>query len=431
MIAIPMFLLADLALGAGPPIGEARELRTSPVTLRVRGGPGKDSVVLGLIAPNEPFQVLSRVAGTGCGGDGWGMLERGYTCLATTAVVDSGEPSPLPYLVTFDPPSPDEYRAYVRDGTWPRDPTTTEAMLPFVYGKAWRHWRGTNYASLDAWERGDAPVDTLADDRKYHFVRAVEAVRGPVLVRDDGKVVPVADAFIYPVSRFHGVELTGAGALAQGEVQAWVYPYGGANVREAPGGNAAVALVLPEQTPLHVVPTADARWYSVPDALGPGLPGYVAASVIRRVVPAPPPPDLRPDELWIDVDISQQVVMLVQGEVPVFATLTSTGLDTRDTPTGTYRIQDKTIYGDMKSLPDALEQYHVEAVPWVMHFRPRYALHGVFWHWGFGHRASHGCINLAPLDAHRIFDAVSPVLPDGWSSVVATPEEPGTTVRVR
>lgn len=431
MTMSPLLLYAGLSLAAPPQTSEPLELRTSPVTLRVRSQPGRDGTVLGHLAPNEPFEVLSRVTGTGCGGDGWGKLERGYTCLANTLVVPSGTPSALPHLVTFDAPSPDEYRAYVRDGTWPRDPNTTEAMLPFVYGKAWRHWKGTNYASLEAWERGDAPVDTLADDRKYHFVRAVEAARGPVLVRDDGKVVPVADAFIYPVSRFSGVEFTGAGALAPGEIQAWVYPYGGGNVREAPGGSAAVARVLPEQTALRVVPTADAHWYSVPDALGPGLPGYVAASVIRRVIPAPAPPGVRPDELWIDVDISQQVVMLVQGDVPVFATLTSTGLDTRDTPVGTYRILDKTIYGDMESLPDALEPYHVEAVPWVMHFRPRYALHGVFWHWGFGHRASHGCINLAPLDAHRIFDAVSPTLPDGWSSVIATVDQPGTRVRVR
>ena len=45
------------------------------------------------------------------------------------------------------------------------------------------------------------------------------------------------------------------------------------------------------------------------------------------------------------------------------------------------------------------------------------ALHGAFWHDGFGQRRSHGCVNLAPADAQFIFDFAPPELPTGWRSV--------------
>ena len=47
--------------------------------------------------------------------------------------------------------------------------------------------------------------------------------------------------------------------------------------------------------------------------------------------------------------------------------------------------------------------YSIEDVPYVMYFEGSYALHGAFWHNNFGHEQSHGCVNLAPLDAKKIF----------------------------
>ena len=64
-----------------------------------------------------------------------------------------------------------------------------------------------------------------------------------------------------------------------------------------------------------------------------------------------------------------------------------------------------------------------------MHFKPRYAMHGAFWHWGFGHPASHGCVNLSPVDARYVFDHVSPILPPGFDQVSVTKTLPGPVVR--
>jgi hypothetical protein len=414
---------------AGP--AHTAEGRISPRVLLVRAAPSRKAPVVGRIGNDAPFWITGRVSGPDCG-DGWGVALGGYTCLAGTRVTDAPV-LPLPMLVPFDPPAPEEYRAYVKTGAYPRDPDSDERLLPFVYGKAWRHWKGTNYASLAAWERGDPPVETLADDRKYHFEAVAQSERGTVLLRDDGKVVPVDDVFLYPVSRFAGVDLV-ADPLPEGQTQAWVHGYSGAPVRATPARSGAVLTTLAQQAALRVVATPvtpDGHWYSVPDAGGVGVPGYVEAIAIRRTRPLPPPSRVGPDETWIDVDTAQEVLQLWRGSRLVFATLVSTGLTELATPHGLYRILDKAIYGDMESLPGAPEPYHVENVPWVMHFRPRYALHGVFWHWGFGNYASHGCINLSPRDAARIFQNVAPHLPDGWQSVVATSERPGTTIRVR
>jgi hypothetical protein len=69
-------------------------------------------------------------------------------------------------------------------------------------------------------------------------------------------------------------------------------------------------------------------------------------------------------------------------------------------------------------------------VPWTMFFEGSYALHGAFWHEGFGRVRSHGCINLGPTDARWLFYWAPPFLPEGWHGVHAHEGSPGTTVIV-
>ena len=75
--------------------------------------------------------------------------------------------------------------------------------------------------------------------------------------------------------------------------------------------------------------------------------------------------------------------------------------------------------------------YSIEDVPFVMYFFKSFAVHGAFWHSNYGTQMSHGCVNLTPRDAKRLFDWTSPRLPSGWSAVFPTEYEPGTLVRVR
>ena len=176
------------------------------------------------------------------------------------------------------------------------------------------------------------------------------------------------------------------------------------------------------------------EWWRVPDGIGPGTDGFVSDQRgVRRWTTAPPPTDRDAGSVWLDVDVGQQMLTVYDGLTPIFVTLISSGKRRYSTPLGTFRVYDKMVTVDMRSREDAPEddQYHVEAVPWSMHFWPQYALHGAYWHWGFGNRASHGCVNLSPRDARWLFDRMSPVLPDGWHSVFEVPEHPGSVLRIR
>jgi len=87
-----------------------------------------------------------------------------------------------------------------------------------------------------------------------------------------------------------------------------------------------------------------------------------------------------------------------------------------------------TMDGDGKAASDL--PYSIEDVPYVQYFEGSYALHAAFWHNNFGHEMSHGCVNLSPLDAKKVFLWSEPHLPRGWHAVWATAEHRGTLVVV-
>jgi hypothetical protein len=164
---------------------------------------------------------------------------------------------------------------------------------------------------------------------------------------------------------------------------------------------------------------------------------WVRARDVRMPAVSPRPSSLRPGERWIDVELATQTLVAYEDDVPVFATLVSTGkgregTDTA-TPKGESRIWVKLESSNMDNLEDeeAERYYAIEDVPHVQYFAKGVGLHGVFWHRGFGRVRSHGCVNLTPSDAARLFAWTSPHLPAGWTAVLPTPHEQGTIVRVR
>ena len=130
------------------------------------------------------------------------------------------------------------------------------------------------------------------------------------------------------------------------------------------------------------------------------------------------PREVAEDEPWVHVDLSEQTLVLYRGDTPVYATLISSGSEGFETPTGIFRIRRKYIADTMSNLgSDMDDQYSIEDVPWTQYFEGSFALHGAFWHDRFGLTRSHGCVNLAPADAHRVFNALWPRVPDGWLGV--------------
>ncbi len=153
--------------------------------------------------------------------------------------------------------------------------------------------------------------------------------------------------------------------------------------------------------------------------------------------PSPAPKDLAPGEKWIDVNLKSQTLVAYEGDKAVFATAVSTGKEDKEdkekdhhTPPGTFRIREKHIAATMDGDVASDGPYSIEDVPWIMYFNASYALHGAFWHNNFGRMQSHGCVNLAPLDAKALFGWTEPRLPDNWHGVMSTPEKPGTRVIV-
>jgi hypothetical protein len=156
-----------------------------------------------------------------------------------------------------------------------------------------------------------------------------------------------------------------------------------------------------------------------------------------RSKPGPPPPDLGPNEKWIDVNLSTQTLVAFEGQKPVYATIVSTGRHNDKDPskdhrtkTGSFRIREKHIAATMDDDSASDGPYSIQDVPWIMYFHAGIALHGAFWHSMFGHERSHGCVNLEPYDAKNLFQWAGPRLPDGWHGVHATDENPGTRVIV-
>ncbi len=123
-------------------------------------------------------------------------------------------------------------------------------------------------------------------------------------------------------------------------------------------------------------------------------------------------------EKWIDVNITKQVLVAYEGETPVYAALVSAGEDgledgKKSTKKGIFRIHTKFVSTTMDS--DVVgEEFELRDVPYVQYFEEGFALHGAYWHDVFGKPKSHGCINLAPEDARRLFFWTEPQVPARW-----------------
>ncbi len=164
---------------------------------------------------------------------------------------------------------------------------------------------------------------------------------------------------------------------------------------------------------------------------------WMKASEGVKTNPGAAPKDLKEGEKWVDVNVKTQTLIAYEGDRPIFATAVSTGLEDRSdkekdhhTPTGTWRIREKHIAATMDGDVASDGPYSIEDVPWIMYFNGSYALHGAFWHNQFGRTKSHGCVNLAPLDAKALFAWTEPHVPEGWHGVMSTNEKPGTRVVV-
>jgi lipoprotein-anchoring transpeptidase ErfK/SrfK len=120
------------------------------------------------------------------------------------------------------------------------------------------------------------------------------------------------------------------------------------------------------------------------------------------------------NERWIDINLTTQTLTAYEGDTPVFSTLISSGISTRRTVTGQFRVwlrvRSQTMDGRRLGF-----DYYLENVPYVMYFYRDYAIHGTYWHNNFGTPMSSGCVNMKIEEAQWLFN---------WSQM-------GTLVNVR
>ena len=145
----------------------------------------------------------------------------------------------------------------------------------------------------------------------------------------------------------------------------------------------------------------DWDWYLI----GPGQ--WVEQRAVARLNLNPPPEGV--SGRWIQVDLFEQTLAAYEDNRLVYATLISSGLHEWPTRPGLFHIYAKLLADRMRGSyrPDGSDYYFLESVPWVMYYDGQRALHGEYWHDGLGYTHSHGCVNIAPQDAHWLYDWAS------------------------
>lgn len=165
---------------------------------------------------------------------------------------------------------------------------------------------------------------------------------------------------------------------------------------------------------------------------------WIRDAHVRVTTPGPRPKEVGEHERWIDVDISEQTLVVFEGDRPLYATLISSGKESKikdkdhSTPRGMWRVREKhaasTMDGDGTAAGDL--PYSIEDVPYIMYFHKSYATHGAFWHQNYGTQMSHGCVNLAPLDAKWLYFNTAPAIQAGMHGAWSSDERPGSWVVV-
>lgn len=358
--------------------------------------PRADAPLLGVLAPSTRVAAHAPVKSDDCS-HGWREIApRGFVCTRVEAT-DEG----------------------ISDTYFPRVPKG--ALVPGIYGKV-RSGSAMIFADANAVraKRGDAPSAELTVRRM-----GTETIDGRSYWRTRHGLVPASEIRKLDSSGFSGIEIDDG--LATPRVWARFRGNDGTiPLRVAPSEKAKIHSKLKaRQTALLLETSPDGKWVKLDRG------GWAKRDEVRVAKPATVPDGIADDERWIDIDIEEQVLVAYVGARPVYATLVSTGRRTHDTPTGVFRIERKVAERTMSSRPDDDDPYAVDRVPWTAYFIGSFALHTAYWHGQFGERKSHGCVNLAPKDARRLYAWTAPSVLPGYTEIHGNAAQPGAVIQIR
>lgn len=296
-----------------------------------------------------------------------------------------------------------------------------QTVLPYTYAYVMAGPIGL-YANPADPENGIPPKRVL--EAGYVWVRLVGQVvhnNQVWYLTEGGGYLSALQAAIYKPSAFQGVVPSGNPAVPF----AWVLHAVKTSLKPGakPEANAA-QYGRYEIVNIYDHLEADGQvWYRI------GNDQWVVQTAVAKVAWRQRPPEVGPGDKWIDVSLFEQALAAYEGDRMVYATLVSSGLPQWATVQGLFRIQSKYTLSPMVGREGKPDFYALESVPWSMYFFRDYALHGAYWHDDFGWQHSHGCVNLAPLDAKWLFEWTTPVVPPGGQFAAARPDQ-GTWVWV-
>ncbi len=349
---------------------------------------------------HTPFNAISPIHGRWL----YALLFALVLGVSTTGGAAARQPDDTPPANTFGSASP-------------------ASVLPFTYARV----TGAGlpiYANPAEQPAGVAPVRVIPKG----YVGVSLANSEPLLQGEEAwyqinpnEYVRAQDVTLLKPSEYQGVAVTGKPRNAFG----WIV----SNVRVSATPGAAPApkaTLLPRYTLVSVLEERRVgawTWYRI------GKDEWIEQRRIGLVKPSARPEGVGEHDKWIDVNLYEQTLAAYQGDEMVYAALISSGLPGWNTPRGLFRIWAKVAQSKMSGRDGHPDYYFLEDVPWILYFNGDVALHGAYWHDGFGTRRSHGCVNLSPRDAQWVFDWATPV-PGRSNWTLSSPENPGTFVWV-
>jgi hypothetical protein len=303
----------------------------------------------------------------------------------------------------------------------PGDITAPALWMPGYDGRVFR-----DEADVRA-NGGYIPPQAPEIVRSFKQKFAVELAGKKYLKTTAGELVPLSAVPKYWGDETAGVPLEGAGAHEL--PVAWTWNHADYKkptaVRAAPNRRAKVVRELALRSQIDVLEEKDG-WARIGDD------EWISRRDLRIARVAAPPPEVTgDDEPWVDVVINEQTLVLYRGKTPLRATLVSTGRKKYPTPPGIYRVTKKTLVTEFKSPRPDLIEYHIKDVAWAMHFTDLHAMHGAWWNKGFGANVSLGCVDIPAADIRHVFEHMEPKMVPGWWQTGATPETPGSVIRIR
>ncbi len=126
------------------------------------------------------------------------------------------------------------------------------------------------------------------------------------------------------------------------------------------------------------------------------------------VAPPPLPPDAPATGPWLDVNLTQQLMIAYDGRNATRTMVTTTGMAGWETPPGFYFINHRVANETMTSGAIGAESfYKLEDVLFTQYFTDRgHAIHFAWWRTPetIGRPGSHGCLNVLLDDARFLWD---------------------------